>query len=93
MLRPANPLAWQQITNDWREEARTEACVRLSGCLHVFRNHLIRRKVARRCRENSVRRYVPEAAIRGVTWAAKVHMKLTLARIERNPHRSRFANA
>jgi hypothetical protein len=27
---------------------------------------------------------VPEATMRSVTWAAKAHMKLTFARIERN---------
>jgi hypothetical protein len=46
-----------------------------------------------RCRENSVRQYVPETAKRSVTWAAKAHMKLAFERIERNPHRHRFASA
>jgi hypothetical protein len=40
-----------------------------------------------------VRRFVLETAKRSVTWAAKAHMKLTFERIERNPHRRRFASA
>ena len=37
MLRPANPFGWQQITNDWRERARAETCVRLSARLYGCR--------------------------------------------------------
>jgi hypothetical protein len=40
-----------------------------------------------------VRRFVLETAKRSVTWAVKAHMNLTFERIERNPHRRRFASA
>ena len=94
MLRPANPLGWQQITSNWRERARAETCVRSFACLlRLVSPSSHCRAVAKPCHKNSARRYVPEAAMRSVTWAAKAHMKLTFARIERNPHRRRFASA
>jgi hypothetical protein len=36
ILRPANPLVWVQIPNNWRERARAETCARSAARLHQF---------------------------------------------------------
>ena len=95
ILRPANlPLGWQQFTSNWRERARAATCVWSFACLSEDHKSFVPLQSSCKTMSQEFSEQVCAGGCDAQRYVGRVGAyKLMFARIERNPHRRRFASA